>query len=181
MKGQKGIFPVSLFKIVSRKRIFVAVGQFSGLMQQIVDGDRPVSRFPVHRKRTGTCRGRSAGQVWTRFGRILWEKPGRPGKWGAIFIKFGRAPAIKKTFIVCCSLDKSIKRKSSNHPLCSAYITASRPLRSIRCSNLSEGPLGCISPDSHFRTVERLMFSNTAKVAWLILLISRMKRIFCGS
>ena len=33
VEGQKGILPVLLFKIVSGKRLFVAVGQFTGLMQ----------------------------------------------------------------------------------------------------------------------------------------------------
>ena len=34
--------------------------------------------------------------------------------------------------------------------------TASNPLRSGKLSNLSEGPLGCFSPISHFRTVKGL-------------------------
>ena len=44
-------------------------------------------------------------------------------------------------------------------------MTASSPLRSMRLSNFSDGPLGLLSPTSHFCTVERLVFSTAAKTA----------------
>ena len=46
-------------------------------------------------------------------------------------------------------------------------ITASSPLRSSRLSSFNEGPLGCLSPTSHLRTVERLVFNTAASTAWL--------------
>ena len=42
---------------------------------------------------------------------------------------------------------------------------ASRPLRSSKLNNLSEGPLGCLSPSSHLRTVDRLVLSTAASTA----------------
>jgi hypothetical protein len=48
-------------------------------------------------------------------------------------------------------------------------IKASSPFRSNRLSSLSEGPLGCFSPLSHCRTVDRLVLSTEASTAWLSL------------
>jgi hypothetical protein len=48
-------------------------------------------------------------------------------------------------------------------------IKASSPFRSSRLSSLSEGPLGCFSPISHCRTVDRLVLSTEASTAWLSL------------
>ncbi len=48
-------------------------------------------------------------------------------------------------------------------------ISVSNPLRSSRLSSFSEGPLGCFSPISHCRTVDRLVFKTEANTAWLSL------------
>lgn len=53
--------------------------------------------------------------------------------------------------------------------LANAQISASSPLRSSRSSSLADGPLGCLSPISHWRTVETLVFNTDASTAWLIL------------
>ncbi len=41
---------------------------------------------------------------------------------------------------------------------CSLQTSASSPLRSTRFSSFSDGPLGCLSPRSHFCTVDGLVF-----------------------
>ena len=48
-------------------------------------------------------------------------------------------------------------------------ISASSPLRSSRSSSLADGPLGCLAPISHCRTVDTLVLSTEASTAWLIL------------
>ena len=45
------------------------------------------------------------------------------------------------------------------------YNTDSKPLRSIRLSSLSDGPLGFFSPISHFCTVDTLVLRIAAKTA----------------
>jgi hypothetical protein len=44
-------------------------------------------------------------------------------------------------------------------------ISASRPFRSSKLRSLSEGPLGCFSPISHCRTVDKLVLSTEARTA----------------
>ena len=50
-------------------------------------------------------------------------------------------------------------------PLRLFQITASSPLRSIRLRSFSDGPLGFLSPISHFCTVDTLVFSTAASTA----------------
>lgn len=56
------------------------------------------------------------------------------------------------------------------------YGTASKPLRASRCKSLSDGPLGCLSPCSHLRTVDGLMPSTDASTVWLTCKRSRKAR-----
>jgi hypothetical protein len=42
---------------------------------------------------------------------------------------------------------------------------ASSPLRSTRFNNFRDGPLGLLSPTSHFCTVDTLVFSPAANTA----------------
>ena len=56
--------------------------------------------------------------------------------------------------------------------------TASRPLRCKRSSSFDEGQLGCFSPPSHLRTVDKLVFNTAASTTWLSLSWSRSARIF---
>jgi hypothetical protein len=44
-------------------------------------------------------------------------------------------------------------------------INASRPLRSSRLSSFCDGPLGCLIPSSHWRTVDGLVLSSDANTA----------------
>src|SRR5690606_24737638 len=61
------------------------------------------------------------------------------------------------------------------------HSTASSPLRSIRSSSFDEGPLGFLSPISHFRTVETLVLRTAARTDWLRCRLSRSSRILCAS
>jgi Mitochondrial biogenesis AIM24 len=56
-------------------------------------------------------------------------------------------------------------------------INTSNPFLSNRFSSLSDGPLGCLSPISHCRTVDRLVLSTDARTAWLSLCRARSARI----
>jgi hypothetical protein len=54
-------------------------------------------------------------------------------------------------------------------PSSRSQMSASSPLRSSKSSSLADGPLGCLSPISHCRTVDTLVLSTEASTAWLIL------------
>lgn len=43
-----------------------------------------------------------------------------------------------------------------------AQMSTSSPLRSSKLSSFCDGPLGCLSPNSHWRTADGLVLSNDA-------------------
>ena len=49
----------------------------------------------------------------------------------------------------------------------SSHINASSPFRSSKLKSLSDGPLGCLPPCSHWRTADRLVLSKDANTDWL--------------
>ena len=99
-------------------------------------------------------------------------------------------PTDTLTRLVALNAQRAVEEKGRPHPLAAARVskpkqtitgkrkvelvkiaihqsTASSPLRSSKLSSFSDGPLGCFSPPSHFRTVDRLVFNTAASTAWL--------------
>jgi len=60
----------------------------------------------------------------------------------------------------------NVPRKSIKHGCFrGSHSTASRPLRLIRLRSFRDGPLGFLSPTSHFCTVDKLVLSTAASTA----------------
>ena len=85
----------------------------------------------------------------------------------------GRRPMVANQAEICpksvITFRTTLKRKGARHigVALSFQIKASRPLRSSRLSSFCDGPLGCLSPSSHWRTADGLVLSSDANTVWL--------------
>lgn len=115
-----------------------------------------VPSFPALSRRTARPSGSSYGTASSPLGSIRLgnlETLATTAKAGVQFIDFAGLQCSPEWRIQCFSR---------------------RPLSSFK-----DGPLGCLSPPSHFCTVDRLVFSTAASTAWLIRARSRRDLIFC--
>ena len=96
----------------------------------------------------------------SQYGKRIRARAGRSGDTrhlGEVFIQINRKVCACRNF---SDLGRSVL---------ALQINASSPFLSSRLSSLRDGPLGCLAPISHCRTVEGLVLRREANTVWLSL------------